>query len=90
MPTDEHYGKIADFAFAEAPPIFTKHNVLSKNNIFLTNRLIDESKKVRSQELGVRSQEFQCEPNAETNLFGYAEAMPEIMSEANNQEFFEQ
>lgn len=32
MPTDEHYGKIADFAFAEAPPIFT--NVVSKNNIF--------------------------------------------------------
>ena len=39
MPTDEHYGKIADFAFAEAPPIFT--NVVSKDNIFLTNRLID-------------------------------------------------
>ena len=23
--------------------------------------------------------EFQCEPNAKTNLFGYAEAMPKIM-----------
>ena len=32
----------------------------------------------------LNNEEFQCEPSAETNLFGYAEAMPEIMSEANN------
>jgi hypothetical protein len=34
---------------------------------------------LQSGKKALRAGEFQCEPNAKTNLFGYAEAMPEIM-----------
>ena len=38
----------------------------------------------RSKVQGLKSKvQFQCEPRAETSELGYAEAMPEIMSEAN-------